>query len=65
MKFDAPHIGNNAFIAPSGLVLGKVSLGEGASVWYNATVRGRSGQAWDVHHGPDTDALVLQGIMAL
>ena len=40
-KFDVPEIGTNAFVAPSGLVLGKVALGEGASVWYNATVRGK------------------------
>ena len=44
VKFDAPQIANS-FVAPSGLVLGKVALGEGCSVWYNATVRGavRSG----------------------
>ena len=42
VKFDAPQI-ENAFVAPSGLVLGKVSMGEGSSVWYNATVRGDYG----------------------
>lgn len=42
VKFDAPQV-ENAFVAPSGLVLGKVSLGEGSSVWYNATVRGDYG----------------------
>ncbi|GAX76063.1 hypothetical protein CEUSTIGMA_g3506.t1 [Chlamydomonas eustigma] len=43
IKYDAPQISNSSFVAPSGLVLGKVSLGEGASIWYNAVVRGDYG----------------------
>ncbi len=36
----APRIAASAFIAASGDVIGRVSLGEESSVWYNATVRG-------------------------
>ena len=36
----APEIAPSAFIAASGDVIGKVTLGEESSVWYNATVRG-------------------------
>ncbi|GAX74770.1 hypothetical protein CEUSTIGMA_g2217.t1 [Chlamydomonas eustigma] len=43
IKFDAPKIPSSAFVAPSSLLLGKVSLGEGTSVWYNAVVRGDYG----------------------
>lgn len=32
--------GKEAFVAPSAAVSGEVSLGEGASVWHNATLRG-------------------------
>jgi len=35
-----PHIPSSAFIAPSADVIGRVTLGEEASVWYNATLRG-------------------------
>jgi carbonic anhydrase/acetyltransferase-like protein (isoleucine patch superfamily) len=36
----APDISPTAFIAASGDVIGRVTLGEESSVWYNATVRG-------------------------
>lgn len=32
--------GMQAFVAPTATVVGDVSLGEQASVWYSATVRG-------------------------
>lgn len=35
-----PQLDRPAFIAPSADIIGNVSVGEGASVWYNATVRG-------------------------
>lgn len=35
-----PQIDSSAFIAPSADVIGRVTIGEDASVWYNATVRG-------------------------
>jgi carbonic anhydrase/acetyltransferase-like protein (isoleucine patch superfamily) len=35
-----PQIDPSAFIAPSADVIGRVTIGEEASVWYNATVRG-------------------------
>jgi UDP-3-O-[3-hydroxymyristoyl] glucosamine N-acyltransferase len=35
-----PKVAKNAWIAPSAQVSGDVKLGDSASVWYNATVRG-------------------------
>jgi carbonic anhydrase/acetyltransferase-like protein (isoleucine patch superfamily) len=35
-----PKIAPDAFIAEGAVVIGDVSIGEGASVWYNAVVRG-------------------------
>lgn len=35
-----PEIAESAFIAPSAVVIGNVTIREDASVWYNATVRG-------------------------
>ena len=36
----APRIDPSAFIAPSADVIGRVTIGEQASVWYHATLRG-------------------------
>lgn len=36
----APDIAPSAFIAASADVIGRVTLGEESSIWYNATVRG-------------------------
>jgi carbonic anhydrase/acetyltransferase-like protein (isoleucine patch superfamily) len=35
-----PTIAESAFVAPTAVVIGNVTLGEEASVWYHATVRG-------------------------
>ena len=35
-----PVIAENVFIAPGAMVIGNVTIREGASVWYNAVVRG-------------------------
>ncbi len=35
-----PDIHSSAFVAPSADVIGRVTLGEEASIWYNATLRG-------------------------
>ncbi len=34
------ELGKDVFIAPNATVIGKVKLGDGASVWYNAVIRG-------------------------
>ena len=39
----SPRLGGDVFVAPSAAVVGDVSLGDGASVWYGASLRG------DVH----------------
>ena len=36
----APTIGRNVFIAPTAVVIGNVTIGDGASVWFNAVLRG-------------------------
>ncbi len=40
MPASHPSVHPTAFIAPGAVVVGDVSLGEEASVWYNAVVRG-------------------------
>ena len=35
-----PTLGENAFVAPTATVVGDVRLGDGASVWYGAVLRG-------------------------
>ena len=37
-----PTIAEDVFIAPGAMVIGNVTIAEGASVWYNAVVRGDS-----------------------
>ena len=39
----APRLGADVFVAPTAAVVGDVALGDGASVWYGASLRG------DVH----------------
>lgn len=43
VKYDAPSVASDAFVAPSSLVMGKVSVGQASSIWYNAVVRGEQG----------------------
>ena len=35
-----PRIGKHVFIAPTAVVLGDVIIGDGASIWFNAVLRG-------------------------
>src|SRR5712691_279129 len=35
-----PTIADDVFIAPGAMIIGDVTIGEGASIWYNAVVRG-------------------------
>jgi carbonic anhydrase/acetyltransferase-like protein (isoleucine patch superfamily) len=39
-KGKMPVIANNVFIAPGAMVVGDVTIHEGASIWYNTVVRG-------------------------
>src|SRR2546421_8212347 len=36
----SPTIEDNVFIAPGAFIIGNVTIREGASIWYNAVVRG-------------------------
>ncbi|MDL5486957.1 gamma carbonic anhydrase family protein [Microbacterium wangruii] len=40
----APQVPESAFVAAGARLIGAVTLGEGASVWYNAVLRADSGQ---------------------
>lgn len=42
IPFDGKHprIGRGVFIAPTAAVIGNVSIGDGASIWYGAVLRG-------------------------
>jgi len=35
-----PKIGTNVFIAPTAVVVGDVTIGDGSSIWYGAVLRG-------------------------
>lgn len=35
-----PTIGKNVFIAPTAVLIGDVTIGDGASIWFNAVLRG-------------------------
>jgi carbonic anhydrase/acetyltransferase-like protein (isoleucine patch superfamily) len=35
-----PKIGKNVFIAPTAVIIGDVDIGDGASIWYGAVLRG-------------------------
>lgn len=35
-----PLIGQDVFIAPTAVIIGQVEIGEGASIWYGAVLRG-------------------------
>lgn len=39
-----PHIATDAYIAPNATIIGDVTIGPGASVWYGAVVRGDVGR---------------------
>src|SRR5262249_3039672 len=39
-----PRIGQNVFIAPTAVIIGEVEIGDGASVWYGAVLRGDEGR---------------------
>lgn len=38
-----PKIADDVFIAPGAVIIGDVTIHEGASIWYNAVVRGDTG----------------------
>ncbi|KUF05748.1 gamma carbonic anhydrase family protein [Leucobacter sp. G161] len=40
--YGAPEVHESAWLAPGSIVVGKVTIGAGSSIWYNAVVRGDS-----------------------
>ena len=56
-----PDISQAAFVAPNATVIGQVSLGKGASVWYGAVIRGDV-EAVEIGQGSNVqDGAVLHG----
>lgn len=39
-RWPAPDLSKAAFVAPNATIIGEVIVGEGASIWYSAVVRG-------------------------
>src|SRR6188508_2578412 len=39
-----PKIGKRVFIAPTAVIIGDVEIGDGASIWFGAVLRGDEGQ---------------------
>lgn len=53
---DVPQVASNAFVAPEATLIGKVVLGERASVWFGAVIRAdnepiRIGEASNIQEG--------------
>jgi carbonic anhydrase/acetyltransferase-like protein (isoleucine patch superfamily) len=47
-----PAIGNRVFVAPNAVVIGDVTIADGASIWYGAVIRG---DLAPIRIGPDTN----------
>ena len=54
-----PALGKNVYIAKGAVVLGDVTLGDAASVWYNAVLRGDINRIVVGHHTNIQDNAVL------
>ncbi|MDA7916015.1 gamma carbonic anhydrase family protein [Verrucomicrobia bacterium] len=54
-----PTIGEGAYIASTGVVIGDVTLGDHSSVWYNAVLRGDINRIEVGHHSNIQDNAVL------
>jgi carbonic anhydrase/acetyltransferase-like protein (isoleucine patch superfamily) len=54
-----PALGQNVYIARTAVVLGDVTLGDAASVWYNAVLRGDINRIVVGHHTNIQDNAVL------
>lgn len=54
-----PTIGRDVYIARTAVVVGDVTLGDGASVWYNAVLRGDINRIVVGHHSNVQDNAVL------
>ena len=54
-----PSLGQEVFVAPGAVVVGDVRLGDHASVWYNAVLRGDINRILVGHHTNIQDGAVL------
>jgi len=39
-RLDEPRLGQSVFVAPTAAIIGDVEIGNGASIWFNAVLRG-------------------------
>ncbi len=44
-KGKKPAIASNVFVAPSAQIIGNVNIGEEATIWFNAVLRGDEGRS--------------------
>jgi gamma-carbonic anhydrase len=51
-KGQMPKLGTEVYIAPTAVVIGRVEIGDRASVWFNCVVRGDGN---DIRIGPETN----------
>jgi len=60
-NFPFPDLSAAAFVAPNATVMGQVQVGEGASIWYGAVVRGDVERIDIGAHSNVQDGAVLHG----
>lgn len=71
--FAKPKVSESAFVAETAVVIGNVDIGENASIWYGAVLRGDKGKITVgkganvqdnavVHSGPGEDVVVGDGV---
>lgn len=56
-----PRLGRDVFVAPTAAVIGDVEIGDGASIWFNAVLRG---DVMPIHIGEESniqDGSILHG----
>lgn len=49
LSMQQPTLGQDVFVAPSAAVIGDVSLGTKASVWYGCVLKGKYGDILCIH----------------
>ncbi len=59
--FATPDLSQAAFVAPGAVVIGRVTVAEGASIWYGAVVRGDVEQIAIGAHSNVQDGAILHG----
>ena len=61
----SPRVNTTAFVAPTATLIGDVVVEAGASVWYNAVLRGDYGPIREEFFGPKMPAHTLVAVAGL